>query len=59
MISSVRPSYNIWKPTRVMFSKLGDLRYQFAEADCSVPDLQMTLLARVLRQLSDHLTLRL
>jgi hypothetical protein len=41
-----------------MFSELGDLRYQFAEADCSAPDLQMTLLARVPRQLSD-LTLRL
>lgn len=41
-----------------MFSELGDLRYQFAEADCSAPDLQMTLLVRVPRQLSD-LTLRL
>jgi hypothetical protein len=59
MISSVRPGYSIWKPTRVMFSKLRDLCYQFAEADRSVPDLQMTLLARVLRQLSDHLSLRL
>lgn len=55
MISSVRPSDNIWKPTP---SKLRELRYQFLEANCSVPDLQMTLLACIPRQLSDFLDLR-